>query len=115
MHVSVPTFETRELLGHKGAVLCLTFTIDGSFLLTGGQDRCPRLWNPRSGTLIHSFSGAHGYDVLDVQVTRDKNKVASAGVDKQVFVWDVGTGTVSRRLRGHEGVWGLGLGEWNRG
>jgi mitogen-activated protein kinase organizer 1 len=37
------------------------------YVLTGGQDRVVRLWNPSLGTEIKSYS-AHGYEVLSISV-----------------------------------------------
>ena len=65
------------------------------------QDRTLRLWNPHKGISIKQYSG-HGYEVRDVAVSKDNSKFASVGGDKQVFLWDVGTGQVIRKFRGHE-------------
>ncbi|KAJ9513614.1 hypothetical protein QJQ45_006078 [Haematococcus lacustris] len=53
------------------------------------------------GTLIKTYPG-HGYEVRDVCVSADNSKFASCGGDKQVFLWDVGTGRFVRKLRGHD-------------
>ena len=39
---------------------------DGTYALTGGQDRVVRLWNPHTGNLIKSYEGAHGYEIADI-------------------------------------------------
>lgn len=38
-----------------------------AYVLSGGQDRTVRLWNPKLGTQIKAFEG-HGYEVLAVSV-----------------------------------------------
>lgn len=40
---------------------------------------------------------------LIVSSTHDNAKFASCGGDKTVFVWDVASGTIVRRLQGHFG------------
>lgn len=68
-----------------------------------------RLWNPLKtsgpsddgGLLIKSYSGAHGYGVLDVCVSPDNSRFVSAGGDRTAFLWDVGSGRVLRRFSGH--------------
>lgn len=40
--------------------------------------------------------------MLDLAVTADNAKFASVGGDKQVFLWDVETGTTVRRWSGHD-------------
>lgn len=37
------------------------------YVLTGGQDRTVRLWNPTLGTEIKAYT-AHGYEVLSITV-----------------------------------------------
>ena len=34
--------------GHEGAVLCGRFTRDGKHILSGGEEGCLRLWNPKT-------------------------------------------------------------------
>ena len=45
----LPTAERAVLRGHEGAVLAVRFNADGNYLLTCGQDRTLRLWNPHKG------------------------------------------------------------------
>ena len=52
---------------------------------------------------FHLLQG-HGYDVRDVAVSADNTKFASAGGDRQLFLWDVGTGATIRKFAGHDGV-----------
>lgn len=40
--------------------------------------------------------------MLDLAVTADNARFASVGGDKQVFLWDVETGTTVRRWSGHD-------------
>ncbi|GJJ06216.1 hypothetical protein Clacol_000406 [Clathrus columnatus] len=70
------------------------------YLLTGGQDRTIRLWNPNLGTEIKVYKG-HGYEVLSITISPDNAKIASSGGDRSVFLWDVATGNAIRRIPGH--------------
>lgn len=90
----------------------LALTKDGKYCLTGGRDRTIRLYNPRkdqggegsdgpAALLIKSYAGPHGYEVLDLAVSGDNSKFASAGGDRAAFVWDVTSGNIVRRLQGH--------------
>jgi mitogen-activated protein kinase organizer 1 len=57
-----------ELTTHKGPVHVARYAKGGAkYILTGGQDRTVRLWNPNLGTEIKTFS-AHGYEVLSLCV-----------------------------------------------
>uniref|UniRef100_A0A7S2W4U6 Mitogen-activated protein kinase organizer 1 n=1 Tax=Mucochytrium quahogii TaxID=96639 RepID=A0A7S2W4U6_9STRA len=105
----------RSLRGHQGAVLGCSLA--GNYVLTCGEDRTVRLFNPtRSGEgedqsdgtdetafLVHTFQGPHGYRVLDVSVKKDHSAFASCGDDKMSFIWDVNTSKVKRKMFGHHG------------
>lgn len=56
------------LENHKGPVHVARYAKGtAKYVLTGGQDRVVRLWNPSLGTEIKTYS-AHGYEVLSVSV-----------------------------------------------
>ncbi|PAV18948.1 nuclear mRNA splicing [Pyrrhoderma noxium] len=88
---------------HKGSVHVACYAKGSAkYVLTGGQDRSVRLWNPATGLEIKTYTG-HGYEVLSITVSHDNVKFASSGGDRSVFLWDVMTGTTTRRLSGHSG------------
>ncbi|KAL8711419.1 MAG: hypothetical protein Q9220_004077 [cf. Caloplaca sp. 1 TL-2023] len=78
-------------------------------ILTGSSDRSIRLYNPAKSSSLAPGSGlvqtysAHGYEVLDLSVTKDNARFASVGGDKQVFLWDVATARTLKRWSGHFG------------
>lgn len=111
------------LNNHKGPVNVARYSKGtAKYILTGGQDRTVRLWNANLGTEIKAFA-AHGYEVLSITVyvwyftyrrkflaqhrhawsSQDNAKFASSGGDRSIFVWDVATGTTTRRIAGHMG------------
>ena len=51
------------------------------------------------GRLIQTYA-AHGYEVLSLSISRTNARFASAGGDRQVFLWDVSTAQTIRRLGG---------------
>jgi len=56
------------LENHKGTVHVARYSKGSAkYILTGGQDRTVRLWNPNLGTEIKAYS-AHGYEVLSISV-----------------------------------------------
>ena len=103
MDLSLPCKETRNLVGHQGAVRAVRFNFDGNYCLTCGSDKLLKLWNPHKGGLLKTYSG-HGYEVLDAVGSSDNGRVASCGADKTVILWDVATGQIIRRFRGHTSV-----------
>jgi mitogen-activated protein kinase organizer 1 len=54
------------------------------------------------GVLVKTYAG-HGYEVRDVCVTPDNARLASVGGDRAVLQWDVATGAILRKWRGHDG------------
>lgn len=99
---------TTTLSSHKGAVNAAVFNSDGGYCMTGGDDRRVLLWNPWRETdaasapfPIKDYS-AHNQRVLDIAIAKDDRSFASCGGDRTVFVWDVTSGLVTRRLVGHE-------------
>lgn len=63
--VAPPSVLSWTLSSHKGPVHTAVYNAGSSYLLTGGQDRQIKLWNPNSGAEIKSYSG-HGYEVLGI-------------------------------------------------
>lgn len=101
-----------SLIGHKANVNVVRFTNDGQYCVSGSDDRTVRLWNPHrksvtvggqreSALLIKTYSGVHGYGVLDVAVAPNNESFASAGHDKSIFLWDVPTGSITRKIDAH--------------
>jgi WD40 repeat protein len=91
--------QARSLVGHKGGVLCVCFSLTGQYILSGSQDRTIQLWNAESGKAVARFvEGGHGQDVRDVQCSNDSAQIISGGQDKQFLVWDVARCSVSRKV-----------------
>ena len=55
----------QTLSGHKGSVHVAVYSTGGQHLLTGGQDRTIKLWNPVRGSLVKVYEG-HGWEVLGI-------------------------------------------------
>ena len=102
----------RDLTGHEEAINVVKFTREGNYAMTGSDDRTIRLWNPlkddpsKSTEIpqalhIKTYSGCHGYPILDIAIANDNSKFVSAGGDKAVFQVDVSTGRTIRRIQAH--------------
>ncbi|BFZ60031.1 WD repeat-containing protein 83 [Saitoella coloradoensis] len=96
----IPNKRVRSLDGHVGPIHAVTYNSNGSYCLTGGQDRKIILHNPTLGTQIKSYE-AHGWEVLDIAVSADNSRFVSCGGDKTVFLWDVVQGRTVKRFSGH--------------
>lgn len=89
--------------GHKGGVLCAKFTADGTYCMTGGQDRTIRLWNPHRGLFIKQYTGTHNYEINDICIFKDNSKFVSAGGDKAAYMSDVASAKILKKFSGHIG------------
>ncbi|PGH01127.1 mitogen-activated protein kinase organizer 1 [Blastomyces parvus] len=110
-----PTQRLHTIKTHNAPVNAICFSSSpGTYILTGSSDRSVHLCRalPESSTTVSATTpitttpiqryAKHGYSVLDLAVTADNARFASVGGDKQVFLWDVETGTTVRRWSGHD-------------
>jgi WD40 repeat protein len=77
--------------GHHAFVNGVAFSPDGTLVVSGsgrvGLDNSVKLWNSRSGELLHTFSG-HAAPVYYVAFGRGGRLVLSADRKRTVKVWD---------------------------
>jgi WD40 repeat protein len=72
---------------HKGPVLGVAFSPDGTTVATCGDDKQIRLWNTKTGSLLHIL-GKHSGAVTSVQFASAK-RLVSAGKDNRLILWDL--------------------------
>jgi WD40 repeat protein len=93
--------------GHNGdfasRVLSVTFSPDGSRIVSGGDDRTVKVWDATSGQHVLDLEG-HTQRVTSVAVSPDGGRVASGSEDKTVKVWDAATGQALKTLQHENGV-----------
>ncbi|CAN6600348.1 hypothetical protein TRVA0_001S08724 [Trichomonascus vanleenenianus] len=92
--------QSRLIDAHSGAIHVVKFNTNGNYVLSGGQDRTVKLWNPRTKKLISSYH-LHNREVLDLSISYDGEKFASVGGDTTAFLWDVSSGKTVARFSGH--------------
>ena len=78
----------RTFEGHSNGVVDVVVTPDGRYVVSGGRDRTVKLWDLRTGALIHTFEG-HANTVVDVAVTPDGRYAVSGSYDQTVRLWDI--------------------------
>ena len=96
---SVVTFDIkhqkvkRVYEGHVGMVFsCQYMPLTGcKVLATTGHDSTTRLWDRKSGKCKFVFKDEHQYSVYCAAWSPDGHKLATAGEDRNIVVWDVKT------------------------
>jgi WD40 repeat protein len=83
--------QVAVLSGHTDWVRSLTFSPDGTSLVSGSDDNTLRLWDIQTGGVVKTFHG-HTNQVHSVSVSPDYVMIASGSSDKTIRLWDIQTG-----------------------
>lgn len=81
---------------HNSGIYCLQF--DSNILLTGSRDQNLKMWDIKTGRLLHKLEG-HTGSVLCLQF--DQRFLISGSSDGSLIVWDIHTGKKIKTLLGH--------------
>ncbi|MFT3698854.1 MAG: protein kinase [Kofleriaceae bacterium] len=95
--------EIRTFEPCDGGCEHLTFTHDGTRILTYGDNGIARLWDARTAKLVRSFK--HDTRTLTFgTLTPDDRILATTGYDGYARIWDVATGNLLREIRGSDAI-----------
>jgi WD40 repeat protein len=106
-----------RLTGHSDVIQHVAFSRDNSWLATCSRDRTVRVWN--IGFVLQSSSGdsnekgchvlsGHTDEVFAAAFHPDGKRLATAGRDRAIWLWDLETWQEVVRLQGHTSyVWSL--------
>ncbi len=86
----------------SGVVSVVAWSPDRQRLASGGADGTVRVWEARSGKLLHELKG-HAFGVRTVAYAPDGASLASGGADGTVRVWEARSGKLLHELKGHAG------------
>jgi WD40 repeat protein len=93
--------EAASIAGtHHGPVGACAISPDGAWIASAGQDRCVRLWDPRTGASLATLEG-HDDWVRRVLIVANGSRIVSCSLDNTARVWNSATRQVVHVLRGH--------------
>ena len=81
--------QTAILSGHTNHVISLTFSQDGTSLVSGSFNTI-KLWDMQTGGVVKTFHG-HTAWICSVSISADCTTIASASRDKTIYLWDIQT------------------------
>eukprot|EP01135_Chromosphaera_perkinsii_P008304 Nk52_evm1s1253 gene=Nk52_evmTU1s1253 len=89
-----------------GEVTSLAVNKDGNGLLIGCKDNSNRLWDMRMLRSLKRFRGHQNTskNFIKAGFGPTSSLISSGSEDGIVHIWDVNSGTLVQRLRGHEGI-----------
>ncbi len=90
------------LCGHTGNVLSLSYSTNGSRIVTSSDDATARLWDAVTGEEQSILRGHDGF-VHFANFNHDDTRVVTASWDSTARVWDALSGKELFVLRGHQG------------
>jgi len=90
---------SRVLVGHFDDVNSVSFSPDGTLVVTSSRDKDARVWDARTGRLVQILRGHFG-PVAAASFSPDARWVVTAG-PHSAGLWEVASGRLVSYLRGH--------------
>lgn len=79
------------LKGHTRPLTLVKYNAEGDLLFSCAKDDTPTAWLTSSGERLGTYDGHQGA-VWHLDVSKDSNRLLTAGADQTVKLWEVGTG-----------------------
>ena len=83
-----PPAQIRFLEGHTKPIYAVAYSPDGKFIYTASFDHTVKIWDRVTGQVLRTYAD-HKNGVLSLAVSKNGQQFASAGLDRQIHVYDV--------------------------
>jgi WD40 repeat protein len=77
---------------HTDWIRALTFSADGKFLISAGDDKSILVWDVDTGKFVRRLEGSTEW-VMCLATSPDGKQIAASGFDRTIRIWDLSTGT----------------------
>ena len=84
--------QTAVLSGHTDWITSLTYSLDGTFLVSGSSDKTIKLWDVQTGGVVKTLCG-HTDQVHSVSISADDTMIVSTSQDRTVCLWNIKIGS----------------------
>ena len=101
--MSKSIFISEKTLNDSDWVTSVAFSVDGSRIVSGSNDKTVKIWNAATGDVESTLLG-HSGRVTSVAFSVDGSRIVSGSGDKTVKIWNAATGEVENTLLGHSSV-----------
>jgi Heterokaryon incompatibility protein (HET)/WD domain, G-beta repeat len=80
------TYDLEQLNGHKGSVMSVALSPNGTIISSSSMDESVRVWDAATGRKQQQLDGHRG--LWSVAFSPDGTTIASGSLDRSVRVWD---------------------------
>ncbi|MDY7019947.1 MAG: WD40 repeat domain-containing serine/threonine-protein kinase, partial [Cyanobacteriota bacterium] len=94
--------EIKYLKGHSGEITSIAVGHHGYVLASGSHDCSVRLWNLKTGQLLHRFLG-HQDIVNSIAMSPNGHRLVSGSSDQTILAWNLKNGRIADRFFSHSG------------
>ncbi|NVM36912.1 MAG: serine hydrolase [Candidatus Lokiarchaeota archaeon] len=95
-------------VGHTKPVFSISFSKDGTSLISGSWDLSVRLWNVTTGSEIRSFTG-HTKKITSVTFAHNESIIISGSLDQTLKYWNISTGNILQNIDIDQSIWSIDL------
>ena len=90
----------RRFAGHSDEVTGVAFSPDGSLALTGSLDKSAKLWDTKTGNVVHVLDSSQITGVTSVAYSPMGDQALLGLADGRLIVWDVVGGGIAHDFAG---------------